>query len=788
NGTLNFSAGVTNQGIIISLVNDGKPEAVENFYIKLTNPVIATISNGQGTGSITDDDGAPVISFVDPTNADPAAWLTKPVIVTGFVTSVFGETTNVSWSEDGTNYSATSGDTTNWFFNYDPAAKHGSTNILYIKATSENGNSTVKTLTNRIDITPPDIISTAPAPDSIVSGTINFTGTNNEDFSAISSFTYTVNTTVYAAPVTNGFYTIPVDFSTLSDGMAIITLKSINSAGLTNSIVITNYVTNAWPEVHLTNYMTNKWISTPFNHFAGKAISYYGGIQNVYISSNSIDYVPVTGNTNWFTNLDLSGYEDSSNVFYYAVSNNYGKMGTNQYTNYFDFTPPELSFANNYNSTTQSNIFAVNFILSNDFAPYYAGALGIYNTNGVLVTNMNYAATGITAYGSHSIDVDTTMPTLPAAYYNLVLSVTNAAGLYNVISNTNVLFTNELVGNLTEYRITNLPTAVTSGSNFTFTLRLYNNSGMIYPANTNLNIGISGPLPSLETVPTYPRYSADGSNFVNTGNAINVSFINGTAQITMTLYRATNTTLINHNSGDISLALPQTLFVYPNMPFVPDGFIAASPSNNAAVGDTVNVVININDEYNNKVTNTDLEVDIAVDGANELTFKGIYNALSNIYTASYLAQNSGQDKITAVVDSMTLVKDTDSYSNDGVYQLDINEFTYEDVSNTMAATGKEIVLADNPVSGVAEKATIVFNAASGSRVDIEIFDILSRLVWQKQNIILQNSGRQEVEYWDLRYNVGPQTGEKVPPGIYFIRKIESRNNRNETSIIKLVVE
>ncbi|HMB00417.1 MAG TPA: hypothetical protein VKS21_05465, partial [Spirochaetota bacterium] len=524
------------------------------------------------------------------------------------------------------------------------------------------------------------------------------------------------------------------------------------------------------------------------NTFAGNAVSYLGGIENIYFSSNGFDYLPVTGDTNWYTNLDLAYYENSSNIFYFVVSNSYSKLTTNRYTNYFDFTPPELSFATNYNNTTQSNIYQVGFTLSNDFAPLAEGSLSVYNSNNSLVTNIPYNLTSISNYGSHTINLDTYSPLFPAGYYDLVLSVTNQCGLGNIISNTNILFTNELTGILTEYDIISMPAAVTAGSNFNLNLRLFNDSGLFYPATTNLDIAISGPLPSLENIPTMPVYSADGTNFVNTGDILNVDFNGGNAQITMKLYRATNTVLLNGTGGDLPLAASHFVDVYPAKPFIMDTVISASPSNNAVTGNNIYLRLPVVDEYHNLVTNNDLDVALTVSGPNAASFSASYNTLSNSYTADYLAAESGRDQITATVEGVTVVNDTDSFSNDGIYEIDINKYTASNVSNTMNETGEDLILVDNPVSGVSGQATVIFNAASGSTVAIEVFDLLSRVVWKKTDIALQNNGVQEVLKWNLRYNYGSKKGEKIPPGIYFIRKTEDSANKQKISTVKLIVQ
>jgi len=63
-GTLNFTAGQTTQTFTVSTTNDTIVNGTRNFSVNLSNATGgATIGTGQATGSITDNDGAPVFSI-----------------------------------------------------------------------------------------------------------------------------------------------------------------------------------------------------------------------------------------------------------------------------------------------------------------------------------------------------------------------------------------------------------------------------------------------------------------------------------------------------------------------------------------------------------------------------------------------------------------------------------------------------------------------------------------------------------------------------------------------------
>src|SRR6266545_459953 len=68
-GSLIFSPGETTQQVTVLVNGDTVDEVNERFYINLSNPVNATITDGEGYGNIVDDDG-PEISIGDVTVAE----------------------------------------------------------------------------------------------------------------------------------------------------------------------------------------------------------------------------------------------------------------------------------------------------------------------------------------------------------------------------------------------------------------------------------------------------------------------------------------------------------------------------------------------------------------------------------------------------------------------------------------------------------------------------------------------------------------------------------------------
>jgi len=63
NGTLTFAPGETSKSITIAMLNDSFIEPDEMFGVNLSNATNATISDGHGRGTITDDDLTPTLNI-----------------------------------------------------------------------------------------------------------------------------------------------------------------------------------------------------------------------------------------------------------------------------------------------------------------------------------------------------------------------------------------------------------------------------------------------------------------------------------------------------------------------------------------------------------------------------------------------------------------------------------------------------------------------------------------------------------------------------------------------------
>ncbi|WP_048441982.1 Calx-beta domain-containing protein, partial [Caenimonas sp. SL110] len=63
-GTLTFAPGETIQTVVVAITSDTTDEPDETFTLNLSSAVNATIADGQGVGTITDDEGVPTISSI----------------------------------------------------------------------------------------------------------------------------------------------------------------------------------------------------------------------------------------------------------------------------------------------------------------------------------------------------------------------------------------------------------------------------------------------------------------------------------------------------------------------------------------------------------------------------------------------------------------------------------------------------------------------------------------------------------------------------------------------------
>ena len=110
--TLTFNPGVTTQSFNVNVQGDLLTEGTETFFVNLSAPSNATISDNQGIGTITDDEGPPSLSINDVTVTEGNAGTTDAVFTatlsaaSGGTVTVSAQTSNLT-ATAGADYTAT---------------------------------------------------------------------------------------------------------------------------------------------------------------------------------------------------------------------------------------------------------------------------------------------------------------------------------------------------------------------------------------------------------------------------------------------------------------------------------------------------------------------------------------------------------------------------------------------------------------------------------------------------------------------------------------------------------
>ena len=113
-GSLTFTPGQTSKTVSVAVKGDALDEFDETFTVDLTNPLHATIQDGQGVGTITDDDAPAALSVSDLSQAEGDAG-TSLATFTVSLDAPSGKTVSVDWTTNdataraGSDYAGASG-------------------------------------------------------------------------------------------------------------------------------------------------------------------------------------------------------------------------------------------------------------------------------------------------------------------------------------------------------------------------------------------------------------------------------------------------------------------------------------------------------------------------------------------------------------------------------------------------------------------------------------------------------------------------------------------------------
>jgi len=93
---LTFAPGQTSKTITVSVLGDTTNEANETFVVNLSNPSNATLVDGQGQATITNDDPVPSLSIADASIAEGAGVANASFSVT--LSAASGQTVTVAFA------------------------------------------------------------------------------------------------------------------------------------------------------------------------------------------------------------------------------------------------------------------------------------------------------------------------------------------------------------------------------------------------------------------------------------------------------------------------------------------------------------------------------------------------------------------------------------------------------------------------------------------------------------------------------------------------------------------
>ena len=111
-GTLSFEQGEERKTILVPTVQDATAEETEVFTMQLSSPSGATVANGTGTGTITDDDEPPMLTIDDAPpvdEGDAAAFVVRLSAASGLAVTVAYRTVDGT-AEAGSDYKSASGE------------------------------------------------------------------------------------------------------------------------------------------------------------------------------------------------------------------------------------------------------------------------------------------------------------------------------------------------------------------------------------------------------------------------------------------------------------------------------------------------------------------------------------------------------------------------------------------------------------------------------------------------------------------------------------------------------
>ncbi|OHD63526.1 MAG: hypothetical protein A2096_13895 [Spirochaetes bacterium GWF1_41_5] len=212
------------------------------------------------------------------------------------------------------------------------------------------------------------------------------------------------------------------------------------------------------PVVSITMPADNVWINASTITFSGTADAGNGTLAGVYFGTAISSLALVSGTTVWNTNVNVISLAGTTNIFYAVASNNDGICATNMQTNRIDLTAPSSTFAVAFQNAHLQGITNIAGTFYDNFAALTGACLEVTNAVSSRIFGISTSQTNWT----NQITVSDFIP----GYYEFHLYVTNEAGLVSVLTQTNVLLSNESVSSPAAVEISILPASINSNQLF----------------------------------------------------------------------------------------------------------------------------------------------------------------------------------------------------------------------------------------------------------------------------------------------------------------------------------
>jgi hypothetical protein len=243
--TLTFLPGETSKTITVLVCGDNLAESTETFNVVLSGATEATVADGTGVGTITNEDAAPTVSAGGPYSGSEGS----NVPLNGTVNDADGDTTTLAWT-----YAITTADvgTTCGFtpnaMAEDPSFRCSDDGTFKVRLTASDGTNTTwseadVTLSNANPIITASSATSTPLPllsSASASATFNDPGTNDIHTCVINWDDGT--TTAGAVSETNGAGTCSGTHPYAGAGVYTITITVSDDDGGSASVTVSTYV------------------------------------------------------------------------------------------------------------------------------------------------------------------------------------------------------------------------------------------------------------------------------------------------------------------------------------------------------------------------------------------------------------------------------------------------------------------------------------------------------------------------------------------------------------------